>query len=148
MWLTGPPLPQHIDSHPCTPRVAMWLSGYAAKWSPSPIRALQGLDGGSGKNPDLGSGGSWEPFFNINSNKRIAQKLRRIILLHFGLMTFHFHFPKNQKVLKFMIFGPSDPKTNYLWLWLCRITSNNEERTQIICSIVFWKSQNKKNRKM
>ena len=34
-------------------------------------------------------------------------ELSRIILLHIGLMTLHFHFPPIRKVIIFMIFGPS-----------------------------------------
>ena len=38
--------------------------------------------------------------------QRIAPKLRRIILLDFGLVTFRFHFGKIRKPVIFMIFGP------------------------------------------
>ena len=45
-----------------------------------------------------------------------ARNLRRIILLHFGLVTFRFDFPKLEKVVVFMFFGPSghdhEPQTN------------------------------------
>ena len=44
--------------------------------------------------------------FIINFNKRGAQKLHRIILLHFGLVTFRFHLGTLRKVIIFMIFGP------------------------------------------
>ena len=62
----------------------------------------------SGKNPDLGSAVVWGAIFTIIFKKRVARKLRRIILLHFGLVTFNIHFPKIRKVLMFMIFGPSE----------------------------------------
>ena len=35
-----------------------------------------------------------EVFFIVNFNETVAQKLRRIILLHFGLVTLRFHFGK------------------------------------------------------
>ena len=37
----------------------------------------------------------------------MAQELRRIILLHFGLVTFQFHFGKTRTVFIFMFSGPS-----------------------------------------
>ena len=37
----------------------------------------------------------------------MAQKLHRIILRHFGLVTLNFHFPKFPKVIIFMILEPS-----------------------------------------
>ena len=52
---------------------------------------------------DLGSGGIWGAIFNVNFDKRVAQKLRRIIMLHFGLVTFRLHFGKTWKVFFFMI---------------------------------------------
>ena len=55
----------------------------------------------------LGSDGVRGSTFNVNSNKMVAPKLRRIILLLFGLITFKFHFGKIQKVIIFMTFGPS-----------------------------------------
>ena len=67
---------------------------------------------------DLGGGGST---FIVNCNKRVAQKLCRIVLLHFGLVTIRFHCRKLGKVFIFMIFGVLDvsmsSKTNYSWLW-------------------------------
>ena len=52
--------------------------------------------------------------------KRLAQKLRRIILLLFGLVTFRFHFGKTRKLMIFMVFGFWDvtmtPKTNIICL--------------------------------
>ena len=51
----------------------------------------------------LGLGAHFYPKFKtLNSPK----KLRRIILLHIGVVTFRFHFPKIREVLIFMIFGP------------------------------------------
>ena len=39
--------------------------------------------------------------------KRLARKLRRIMLLHFGLVTFRFHFGETRKPIISMVFGPS-----------------------------------------
>ena len=38
--------------------------------------------------------------------KRIAQKLRRIVLLYFGLVAFRFHFGRTRNPLIFIVFGP------------------------------------------
>ena len=61
------------------------------------------------KNPDkiadLGSRGSGGPISIVNIIKRIAQKLRRIILLRFGQVTFRIHFGKAPKPFIFMIVG-------------------------------------------
>ena len=51
-----------------------------------------------------GSGGT---FLKLNFDKRVAQKLRRIILLHIGLVILNVHFPKVRKVIIFMMFGPN-----------------------------------------
>ena len=48
--------------------------------------------GNPGTNLDVGSGGAI-PI--VNFIKRLAQRLRIIILFHFGLVTFRIHFPKN-----------------------------------------------------
>ena len=45
--------------------------------------------------------------FILHIKKRIAPKLCRIILLHFGLVTFRIHFRKTRKTYMFMVFGPS-----------------------------------------
>ena len=45
--------------------------------------------------------------FIVNLKVWIAQKLRRIILLHFGLVAFRFHIPRNRQVVMLLIFGPS-----------------------------------------
>ena len=60
----------------------------------------------SGKNPDLGSGGSGAIVIG-SFIKRLAQKLRRIILLHFGLVTFRTHLKRTRKTYIFMILGLS-----------------------------------------
>ena len=41
----------------------------------------------------------------VNLKKRLAQKVRRIILLHLGRVTFRIHFGKARKVITFMLFG-------------------------------------------
>ena len=45
--------------------------------------------------------------FYPNLKKRVAQKLRRIILLHIGLVCVRLHFPKIINICMCMIFGPS-----------------------------------------
>ena len=37
-------------------------------------------------------------FFVLNFENRVARKLRRLILLHFGLLTFRFHFGKPENL--------------------------------------------------
>ena len=63
-----------------------------------------------GKIPDLGSEGVWAAIFIVNVKKRVAQKLRRILLLHFGNGS-------TRKPIFVMIFGVLDvsmtPKSNY-----------------------------------
>ena len=39
----------------------------------------------------------WGTIFIVNIEKRIARKLSRIILLHFGLVAFRFHFGRTRK---------------------------------------------------
>ena len=65
----------------------------------------------SGENPNLGSGGSGAIFI-VSFIKRLAQKLRRIILLHFGLVTFRIHLKKTRKPYIFMISGLGGPITS------------------------------------
>ena len=76
----------------------------------------------------LGSGGVWGSIFIVSSLKRITRKLRRNILLHFGLITFRFHYWKALKPLIFMISDLVDvsmtPKTNIICLWKHLDTSN------------------------
>ena len=48
--------------------------------------------------------GVWGAVFIVNIFERIAQELRRIILLHFRLLTFMFHF---RKLFVFRVSGPS-----------------------------------------
>ena len=63
--------------------------------------------------------------------KRIAQKLRIIILLHFGLVTFRFHFGETRKVIISMIFGTSGrdhgPQTQ---LFLTLVTPNGLRKAE------------------
>ena len=79
-----------------------------------------------------GSGGA---VFIINLEKRGAQKLGRIILLHFGLVPLRFHFGKVRKPFVFMIFGLLEvsmiPQTNYVQLWVHQIIPNNSGNTKM-----------------
>ena len=56
-----------------------------------------------------------------NIIRRIGQQLRIIILLHFGLVVFRFHYWKTLKPFIFIIFGFSDvsmsPETNMFDFW-------------------------------
>ena len=70
-------------------------------------------------------GGGWGGgggILAVNIIKRIGQKLRRIILLQFGLVNFRFHFRKTPKVIIFMFFSDladvsMAPKTNLIYFW-------------------------------
>ena len=46
--------------------------------------------------------------FIVNVIKRLAEKLRSITLVHFGLVTVRFHYGRNLKPLIFMISGFSE----------------------------------------
>ena len=75
----------------------------------------------------------------------MAQKLRRIILLHLQLPTFRFHFPKIQKIIMFM-FWPSECDHDsqpqlYLIFWDTAILQSIHENSPIIFENN-WKSQN------
>ena len=59
------------------------------KLAPKKVKNPMDHPGKSGKNLDSGSGGHGA-ICNVNLKKRVAQKLRRIILLHFGRITFQF----------------------------------------------------------
>ena len=98
---TPPPtLPNLSASHLRVPNPAhhmKWLMSLrttyqhlAEIWKSSPLKN----PGKSGKIQDLGSGAVWGAISTRNFLKKLAQKLRRIILLHFGLRTFRFHFGK------------------------------------------------------
>ena len=78
--------------------------------------------GKSEKILDLGFGGVWVAMFIVNFIESVAPELRRIVLLHFGLLTFRFHFRKTREPSIYMIFGFFDvsvnPKTNYCYFWI------------------------------
>ena len=61
-----------------------------------------------GKNADLGFRGSGRRgFFTVNIKKRLARKLRIMILLHLELVTFRFHFGRSRQIIIAMFFRPS-----------------------------------------
>ena len=60
-----------------------------------------------GKMQVLGSGAVLGAMFTVNLIERTARKLHRTILLHFGLVTFNFHFPETQNLLMFVISRPT-----------------------------------------
>ena len=66
----------------------------------------------------LGSEGVWGAIFTVNIKKRVAQKLRRIIVLRFGLVPFRIHFRKARQLSFSLFSGVADvtmtPKTRYI----------------------------------
>ena len=69
------------------------------------------------ENPDLGSTGVWGAILMIFLRKTVTRKLRWIILLHLGRVTFRFHFGTNQNLyfLCFRIFGCVHDSQNQLF---------------------------------
>ena len=74
--------------------------------------------------------------FVVNIWKRYGQKLRRIILLHFGLVTVLFGYGRDRKPIIFMISGFSDvsttPKTNIIYFLRHQDTQINPRYTPIM----------------
>ena len=73
--------------------------------------------------------------------QRIGQTLRRIILLHLGLVTFRIHFRKIRKPFIFMVFGPSgrdhDSQNQlYLILGTPRYFNKSEKHTSSLLQII------------
>ena len=94
----------------------------------------------------LGSGGVWKAIVNITLNKRIAQKLRIIILLHFGLdllVTCRFHFGENPKTRDFHDFRtcPWLPEPIIFNLWDTKILQETQENTKAFQKNVFGNSR-------
>ena len=58
-------------------------------------------------NAAFGSEGVWAVIFTFDLIERVAQNLRRTILLHFGLIAFRIHFPvaPNVTILCFVGLG-------------------------------------------
>ena len=85
--------------------------------------------GQSGKKCRFEVCGVWGTIFIVNVMKRLTQKLRRAILLHFGLISFRFRFRKTRKPIICMVvwflYVPMLPKTNCFKLWTHQITQNN-----------------------
>ena len=106
----------------------------------------------SGKMRDMGSGGSGGHFCCKYYWKN-SPKARRVILLHFALVTFGIHFRTTRKHLICMVFGPSGRDT---WLQKPIIfdfgdTKNKLRKIQAKYQIIFQthcfgKSQNVGNR--
>ena len=71
---------------------------------------------------------TWNGNF-VSFKRRGAQTLCRIILLHFGLVTFRINFGKTRKPNMFMMSGFlvvfMTPQINYFKLWTHQITQNN-----------------------
>ena len=83
----------------------------------------------------LGVCGGQGGCFIVNSKKRVAQKLHIVILLHYGLVTFRFHFRKYRKTIMFMIVWFLDvsmtPQTIFFKLWRLKILQNIQENTKL-----------------
>ena len=103
------------------------------------------------KNPVLGLG-VWGTIFIVSFERRVARKLRNIILLHFGLVTFRFHFWKFRKVMSCIVFEflevSMPPATNYFYLWRDQMTPNSSRKnnksllcfeSQKVVNRTFWK---------
>ena len=108
-------------------------------------------DMGIRKNADFGSRGSGGVICIVIIMKRIARKLRRIILLHFGLVAFRIHFWEIRQRFILMVFGPSgrggDSQNQYHLSLETRILQIIQEQSQIISRSnicleisLFWKS--------
>ena len=80
--------------------------------------------------------------FTVNIIKRITQKLRRIILLHFKLITVRIYFGKNRTLVIVMIFRFGDasmaPNTKYFNLWEFQISPNRSRKRINFWEISFW----------
>ena len=83
--------------------VASWFWGSETQQFDVTTWFLIENPGKYGKNPNVGPG----DLFIVNVIKRIAQKLRIIIVLRFWLLTVRFHFGKTRKHFMFMVFWPS-----------------------------------------
>ena len=102
----APPTSQYGDSHPCTP-FAVWTSD---------------------SNPD--------PYRNARKINEKMRKLREIILLHFGLVAFRFHYGRDRTSIICMIWGFSDvsmtPKSNAFYFWRHQDASNNPRKAHYV----------------
>ena len=90
----------------------------------------------SGKNADFGSRIvflEWGGLHIVNSRKIIARKLRIIIPLHFGLVTFKINFRKTIKPFISIVFGPTEGdhlETNIIHLWRHQDPPNNSRKSR------------------
>ena len=100
--------------------------------------------GNPGENAIWGSRESVGSFL-LNIMKRIAGTLHRIILLHFGLITFRLQYGGDRKPLICMISGFLDasmtPKTNMIYLWRHLETSNISKKENVVGESYSWKYQ-------
>ena len=88
----------------------------------------------------------------VNFKKMFARRLRIIILLHLGLITFRIHFWKTRKTLISSFSDLADvtmtPETNYIRFGQHQDTSNNTRKySTIFGKYYFWKCPNSENRK-
>ena len=135
----------------------MWLCCYVAMWFPLPLNMPTPTPAPdrislwipyrkSGKNPDLGSEGVWGTIVIVNLVKRLARKLRRVILFHFGLVTFRIYFRETDNssfsCFKDLVFVSMTSKTNTIYLWRHQNTPKNSRKIRTIFEkYCFWESQ-------
>ena len=91
-----------------------WVGDYRLR----PARCVTRHPGKSGKKSRCGVQGVWGAIFNVNLIQRTAQKLRRIILLHFGQVVFRIHFRRTRKPLISIVFGRDHDSQNQYYLSL------------------------------
>ena len=126
--------PLALSEHPFVVGSSFWKST-SKRMLRNPIKN----PGKCGKHLDVGSGGGGlGAIFTERFRKRVARKLRIIILLHFGLVTFRTLFPEDPKVIIFMFFelggclhGPQHQL--FSTLGPPRYYSNNSNKN------IFWK---------
>ena len=138
-WLINSPKNEHSDfwwnhtvqnqiAWPCV--VILRPVGFSKPSKPSRKAKLNGAEEKTGflskikRNPEksgFGVQGVWGAILIVNFIERLAQKLCRIILLHFGLVTFMIHFRNPRKPSIFMVFGPigrdHDSQNSDFWAW-------------------------------
>ena len=101
---------------------------------------------GKGENMANAFAGVCESVFTLNFEFRNGQKLRRIILLHFGQATFTFHSPEILNGFMLMLFGTSGrsmtPRSHYSWLWTHQFQVKFANRTARHKGMATWMPTN------
>ena len=81
-------------------------------------------------------------FSIVNIVKRIAEKLGKVILLHFGIITFRFYYGITRKPRMSWFLGFWIPGNPYLWIWIYQITANSLRKSKIIFESYFLENWN------